>query len=608
MNARTQWATPRRGSLGPVGAGRVVSPLTLAVAAALVPTLVWVVRTFLFGDDYRFVSDQALIELGAHDAFDRPVLVGPYSRFGWNHPGPLLFYLLAPPYRLAGSSAAALGLGAFLCNAGALVALAVVVRRRSGILAATLVTLAAALVLRTGGTGFAADPWNPHVAVLPFMLFVVVAWEMAAGSRWAVPVAAALGSFLVQTHVGYLPIVGALTAWGLLGFATALRARRATHSRPGLRRTSVATAIVVALAWLPTVVEQATHDPGNLSELAAFATSDQERAGVAQALEVTAMHFGGRTEALFGRHDTVVMTGTVDLSGPVAVPWLLGALVAATVVAARRHDDAAALLGLTVLVGVLGATVSVAGTTGPLYPYLFLFLWPLAALASAVVAWVAWSVVRGRATHAARRVTCGASTERRLKTAAVAATFAVAAALVVPAVTTDNPKRDSAVTVRGLADGVTAALADRPGPVLLRSSPDFVALWFKAGLGLELVKRGVDIRVEGVSTSGFGRHRAIEGTRPAATLLVVVDDEITHFAARTDHALVARVDPLSPGERAHATQLATRIVDASGLEESVPVELLREAQAVATSPAVGVFLVTDPAAAEPAAARASVRR
>src|SRR5581483_3884451 len=42
-------------------------------------------------------DDIALLVLSARDALHRGVLVGPYSRYGWHHPGPSYFYLLAVP-------------------------------------------------------------------------------------------------------------------------------------------------------------------------------------------------------------------------------------------------------------------------------------------------------------------------------------------------------------------------------------------------------------------------------------------------------------------------------------------------------------------------------
>src|SRR5207244_4933496 len=70
-------------------------------------------------------GDQAIIELRTRDVgtWDTP-LVGPYSRFGGNHPGPLLFWLYAIPYRLTGGASwsllAAPGILNLLAVAGAL--------------------------------------------------------------------------------------------------------------------------------------------------------------------------------------------------------------------------------------------------------------------------------------------------------------------------------------------------------------------------------------------------------------------------------------------------------------------------------------------------------
>ena len=50
-------------------------------------------------------ADQAWIELQIRDIGHDPVLLGPYSRFGWFHPGPILYYLLWLPYRITGSTA-----------------------------------------------------------------------------------------------------------------------------------------------------------------------------------------------------------------------------------------------------------------------------------------------------------------------------------------------------------------------------------------------------------------------------------------------------------------------------------------------------------------------
>ena len=62
-------------------------------------------------------ADQAWIELQIRDIGHHPVLLGPYSRFGWFHPGPILYYLLWLPYRITGSTGASLAVAALTLNA-----------------------------------------------------------------------------------------------------------------------------------------------------------------------------------------------------------------------------------------------------------------------------------------------------------------------------------------------------------------------------------------------------------------------------------------------------------------------------------------------------------
>ena len=112
------------------------------------------------------VSDTAVIESYTLYASRAQLLVGPYSRYGWHHPGPLYFYLLAPVYALAGSSTPGLSAGALLINVAASVFLAwVMVRSNGGWLAVLVTTTMTVYVWRAAP--LLVSPWNPHVVVLP---------------------------------------------------------------------------------------------------------------------------------------------------------------------------------------------------------------------------------------------------------------------------------------------------------------------------------------------------------------------------------------------------------------------------------------------------------
>src|SRR4051812_10274423 len=82
------------------------------VGVTLVPLVVAFVALFT-GRRGRIVpwGDTALLELTVRDVGAHVPLLGPYSRYHWHHPGPLLFDWLAVPYRVLGSDARALNQG-----------------------------------------------------------------------------------------------------------------------------------------------------------------------------------------------------------------------------------------------------------------------------------------------------------------------------------------------------------------------------------------------------------------------------------------------------------------------------------------------------------------
>ena len=100
--------------------GATVRAMVLA-AAALLPWL------YALGNELFLTKlhggeggDLAVLELGIFDAWDGERLIGPYSRFGWHHPGPLYFYLLLPIYALSRASACALFITSSLIGCAAL--------------------------------------------------------------------------------------------------------------------------------------------------------------------------------------------------------------------------------------------------------------------------------------------------------------------------------------------------------------------------------------------------------------------------------------------------------------------------------------------------------
>ena len=182
--------------------------------------------------DVFLSADLATTEMLTRDVGSHSPSLGPFSRDGWFHPGPALFYVLAPSYRLFGSDGSALAVGAVVVNALSVAAVGLLARRRGGTGLMLAALLGVAVLMHALGPTFLATPWNVYVTVLPYAALLFTIWAVVAGERWALPVATLLTSFLMQTHVGYvalaLPLLAAGVAWAV-GAAVVDRRRRARH-------------------------------------------------------------------------------------------------------------------------------------------------------------------------------------------------------------------------------------------------------------------------------------------------------------------------------------------------------------------------------------------
>jgi hypothetical protein len=214
-------------------------------------------------------SDFALLELSTGEALRGTQRLGPYSRFGWRHPGPAYFYFLAPFYGAFGASSASLPVAVLIFNWAALLVIVACLRRWVEQAAVSLFVLALFLVYGLYlGPGFLYNIWNPAVTILPLGVFLILCAGLACGRTNVLPVLAGLGSFLVQTHVGYVPCVAAAA---LTSGALWLRLRRRTGDRATPPRLPVILAVATLVAlWTLPVVEQVTRDPGNMSLVLRF--------------------------------------------------------------------------------------------------------------------------------------------------------------------------------------------------------------------------------------------------------------------------------------------------------------------------------------------------
>jgi hypothetical protein len=340
----------------------------LVTAFALLPFLVIAVK-LVVDKGYANWGDDALLEMQTRDIGRHLVQLGPYSRFGFAHPGPMMFYVFALPYWLFGGASVGINFAPLVVNAVALVGVAWVAWRRGGMLLLASTLLLVELFLRQWGVSpdFVRQPWNPYVTVLPLLLFLFLAWEVARSERWALPAVVIVGSFLTQSHLGYVPAVGVV---GLLAVCLGWRGYRAqwkTSDRTRLRTAIFLSFGAAILLWLPPLTEQLTHWPGNVGHMAAFQVRTKPDHTLADGVAVTLRTVANLPAWLLGKQ--LGPDGTFPGTAWLAIP-LFAVFGAAGVIAWRRRAHDAMKFGLIAIVGVAVAMLAMARVTGPLYVYL----------------------------------------------------------------------------------------------------------------------------------------------------------------------------------------------------------------------------------------------
>jgi hypothetical protein len=510
--------------------------VAIVVAVVLgIPLLVLAVR--VSRSHWLSLSDWALIELRTRDVGTvRTPLVGPYSRYGWNHPGPLLFYALAPGYRLLAEEAKGLLLGALAVNTASLAAIGVVCWRRGracGLLLGTLVIL---LLVRALKPGFLVDPWNPNMIVFPMLAVFFLCWASTdRDGPWAFPLAIGVGSFAVQTHVG--ASIGVLVP-------IAIALVYVIIDRRALRTTLIAAAIVGVVCWIPPIVQEVR--PGgtqrNLSALWSFWTSTHAN--------TTGWHVGARIAGaqlaipapwLTGHEARSIFTGGVDPGWH--VPFALLFLIGALVVAARRHDTPSTRLCVLAL-GLVGAAfVSAARIVDVPFYYVVQWIWIVGA-----VAWFAviWTAVR-------------ALSLRRPATMAAAAAVAVLVVFVLVGsvrASFPNPGNDER-SLSAFAPDARRALRALDSPVVIESPSDVRSRTMADGILALAIHAGVDARLPLNEAFIVGKGRTIDPARARNTVGVAVNDAASQYRDDPAFRSIASYDPLSPDERAEQQRIAT---------------------------------------------------
>jgi hypothetical protein len=316
-------------------------------------------------------GDHAIVEGETMRAWAGEQLLGTYSRYGWNHPGPALFYWMAPWHSLFGRSPAALNASVAFLNALSLAAIVAVVGRRAGRTAAFGAAAVMSLYVAQQGPELMRDFWIPHAVVLPFATLIVVTAAAAAGSLWLVPLVALVASYLAETDLSVAPASLAVLVAGAAFFVAARGWRGLRRDRRLLAMVAV-TVLVCAVVWYPPLYEQLRSGPGNAKAVMNFflhpdLAKDPDLGkslgqGISAVANAGSVLVAGKRDAV----DTAHASAWKELFLLVT----LAALAAGTVVAWQRNRRFASALCLCALTALVGEIYAVTHIRGELYTYL----------------------------------------------------------------------------------------------------------------------------------------------------------------------------------------------------------------------------------------------
>jgi len=198
-------------------------------------------------------SDEALIELLVRRVPQDMPLVGVYSRLGFSHPGPAEFVALAIPYRLFGSSSAALCAGIILLHIGAITLAWWTTERLDRITAMIVLVFLGLTALSVFPTEF-RSPWNPFIALIFAGTLLLCSWSAAERDPVGSVLLFPMGSLLVQTHGAALPLVTTVSVCAVVAAALAHRSQPSQSGIAGpvlpIRAWLLGSTIAV-LMWIP---------------------------------------------------------------------------------------------------------------------------------------------------------------------------------------------------------------------------------------------------------------------------------------------------------------------------------------------------------------------
>jgi hypothetical protein len=529
----------------------------LSAATAVVLTImslapVGVVILQRAGRHYLPVQDLAVIDLRVRDVFtfsNNTPMVGAYSRFGWSHPGPAMYYLVAPFAWLFGNPAWATLVGFALLQGVAIIWTARLAWKSGGLRWSVIWLSILALSYGATGPWIVQQAWNPHVAFPFFVLFLLQCWVVARGDGQRLLGLAFVASFLVQAHIGYAILVAIIATWALGRLI--LRQRR--EGQVAGRSLWLPPAAVLVIMWfLPLVLDPILHFPGNIGHLLSFylrSGNSSPILGLSKGLGYLATEFKWLPPWFGGSDPLNPLTG---LANPASIVWMLVPLalvVGSWWVARRRNQTDLRLMAELVALLLTASAITLILLRGDPASYLFY-----------------WRIISGCATVVlALTVVIDGLDVSRHRIPFVAWTVFLAVALVVSSgkLASDVVGADGPVSS---LESVTTSLLNQMQSQGQPDGPAIVRFWgsvlggAQAGIVDQLSREGKMIFVDPALGFQFGYGRTATPEQVKWVLYVTEESQLySTMSALPEARVVAVSHPLPGPEQAELVSLQRKL-------------------------------------------------
>jgi len=461
---------------------------------ALAPVLVLIFQRT--GHNYLPAADEALIDLRVRDVFSfsaNTPFLGPFSRFGWNHPGALLYYLLAIINWPLGNPAWGLFLGVALLEGFALTWIARLAWVFGGLKTLIPWVAIASLSCLAVGPNILEVIWGPNVSLPFFVLFLLQCWVILCGDSRRLLGLVFVGTFLIQTHVGYAIPVIVLSAASVTWLYVGIKKNRIAHHARSTWRTPL---ILFAILWFPPLIlDPLLHSRLNFVRIVSSSNGGAPL-GLHGALGYMAAQFHWVPPWLGGPDLTNPFLGTVY---PQPLIWLLIpiALLAISGWAAstKKNQKFTALIIMLCVVFVV-SILTLSQVTGFALPYLF--YWRIVVGASLVILplWALTQMVRQKYFHWMRSGFLGVLSLSILIASSVQSNRILDA---------NGPMTPASPAAEALISEVTSHGYPK-GPILLRyAGTTVLGSW--VALFDDFTLHGVPIKVDPILGYQFGEDR-----------------------------------------------------------------------------------------------------